>query len=108
MGSRCIIIFITGNLKMQNLEDVDDAFKCVDVLSKQMLECTASDLAIEDVVYSLDKAVQTGAIPFDQYLRNVRSLSREQFFSPCYGCKSESCPIASSGCKYGYSDSTLW
>ncbi|KAL6188934.1 hypothetical protein ACLB2K_040325 [Fragaria x ananassa] len=60
--------------------DVDDAFECVDALSKQMLDCTASDLAIEDVVYSLDKAVQDGAGPFDQYLRTVRLLSREQFF----------------------------
>ncbi|XWS57059.1 hypothetical protein CRYUN_Cryun09bG0138900 [Craigia yunnanensis] len=33
-----------------------------------------------DVVYSLDKAVQEGAVPFDQYLRNMRMLSREQFF----------------------------
>ncbi|XP_040993475.1 protein ELC-like [Juglans microcarpa x Juglans regia] len=60
--------------------DVDDAFESVDVLSKQILESTASDLALEDVVYSLDKAVQEGAIPFDVYLRNVRLLSREQFF----------------------------
>lgn len=60
--------------------DVDSAFEPVDALSKQMLDCTASDLAIEDVVYALDKAVQEGAIPFDQYLRNVRLLSREQFF----------------------------
>ncbi|XP_022945113.1 protein ELC-like [Cucurbita moschata] len=60
--------------------EVDDAFECVDVLSKQILECTASDLAIEDAIYSLDKAVQDGAIQFDQYLRNVRLLSREQFF----------------------------
>lgn len=68
--------------KTRNLEclDVDDAIGCVDSLSKQMLECTASDLAIEDAVYSLDKAAQEGAIPFDQYLRNVRLLSREQFF----------------------------
>ncbi|XP_031267586.1 protein ELC-like [Pistacia vera] len=60
--------------------DVDNAFQCLDVLSKQMLDCTAADLAIEDVVYSLDKALQEGSVPFDIYLRNVRLLSREQFF----------------------------
>ncbi|XP_044460568.1 protein ELC-like [Mangifera indica] len=60
--------------------DVDNAFECMDVLSKQMLDCTAADLAIEDVVYSLDKTLQEGSVPFDIYLRNVRLLSREQFF----------------------------
>uniref|UniRef100_A0A0V0IFI1 Uncharacterized protein n=1 Tax=Solanum chacoense TaxID=4108 RepID=A0A0V0IFI1_SOLCH len=60
--------------------DVDTAFEPCDSLSKQMLNCTASDLALEDVIYSLDKAIQGGAIPFDQYLRNIRLLSREQFF----------------------------
>ncbi|CAA2934524.1 protein ELC-like [Olea europaea var. sylvestris] len=60
--------------------DVDDALEPCDALSKQMLDCTASDLAVEDVIYALDKAAQEGAIPFDHYLRNVRLLSREQFF----------------------------
>ncbi|CAN1343789.1 Protein ELC-like [Linum perenne] len=67
--------------------DVDGAFECVDLMSKQMLECSAADLAIEDVVYALDKAVQEGAMPFDQYLRNVRFLSREQFFHRATGTK---------------------
>ncbi|EOA22232.1 hypothetical protein CARUB_v10002819mg [Capsella rubella] len=60
--------------------DVDDAFECTETLSKQMLECTALDLAIEDVVYSMDRSFRDGVLPFDQYLRNVRLLSREQFF----------------------------
>ncbi|KAL0341372.1 UNVERIFIED_CONTAM: protein ELC [Sesamum radiatum] len=63
-----------------NCVDVDKAFEPCDVLSKQMMDCTASDLAVEDAIYALDKAAQEGAIPFDQYLRNVRLLSREQFF----------------------------
>lgn len=75
--------------------DVDDAFECVDMLSKQMLDCTASDLAIEDVVYSLDKAVQDGAIPFDQYLRTVRLLSREQFFHRATAAKVRSVQMQS-------------
>ncbi|KAE9593412.1 putative ubiquitin-conjugating enzyme/RWD, steadiness box (SB) domain-containing protein [Lupinus albus] len=66
--------------KLGTLENAEDAFECVDVLSKQMLDCTASDLATEDTLYALDKAVQVGSVPFDQYLRSVRALSREQFF----------------------------
>ncbi|CAK9140092.1 unnamed protein product [Ilex paraguariensis] len=65
--------------KMGNV-NVDDAFEPCDILSKQMLECSTSDMAIEDVIYSMDKAVQEGAVPIDQYLRTVRLLSREQFF----------------------------
>lgn len=76
-----------GKVNLGSSLDVDDAFECTDPLSKQMLECTASDLAIEDAVYSLDKAAQEGAIPFDQYLRNVRLLSREQFFYRATGIK---------------------
>lgn len=66
--------------KLRSNINVDEAFELSDVLSRQMLECTASDLAIEDAIYALDKTAGEGAIPFDQYLRNVRLLSREQFF----------------------------
>ncbi|KAJ0977342.1 hypothetical protein J5N97_012816 [Dioscorea zingiberensis] len=67
--------------------DVEDAFQPSDPLSRQMLQCTASDLAVEDVIYSLDKAAQEGSIPFEMYLKNVRTLSREQFFHRATGAK---------------------
>lgn len=67
--------------------DVDDVFEPVDALSRQMQECTAADLATEDTIYALDKAVQEGAIPFDSYLKNIRALSREQFFHRALAAK---------------------
>lgn len=72
---------------LEIVDDVDEAFECVDSLSKLMLDCTAGDLAVEDAIYGLDKAVQEGAIPFDQYLRSVRLLSREQFFHRAMAAK---------------------
>lgn len=74
-----------GNLDVKQDEDVDvvdvdQALEPCDRLSKQILHCSASDLAIEDAMYALDKSLHEGAIPFDQYLKYIRSLSREQFF----------------------------
>ncbi|CAA7390594.1 unnamed protein product [Spirodela intermedia] len=60
--------------------DVDELFEPCDLLSKQLIECTAADMALEDTFYSLDKSVQEGAIPLDMYLKSIRALSREQFF----------------------------
>lgn len=69
-----------GKKRGRDVLDADEVFELVDGLSRQILECTAADLAVEDTIYSLDKAVQEGAITFESYLKSVRALCREQFF----------------------------
>ncbi|KAK9089255.1 hypothetical protein Scep_028337 [Stephania cephalantha] len=60
--------------------DLLDIFEHENKKSRLELEATAEDLAIDDLLYALDNAVSEGVIPFDQYLKQVRNLSREQFF----------------------------
>ncbi|MCO5572483.1 hypothetical protein L7F22_026238 [Adiantum nelumboides] len=71
-----------------NMEiDVDHTFQPCDVLSYQLLECTAADLALEDEIYCLDRAAQEGIVSLEFYLRLVRTLSREQFFQRALAVK---------------------
>ena len=43
-----------------------------DPLSQQALEVQAQDLALEDALYALDKALNSGAIEPDAYLKQAR------------------------------------
>lgn len=61
-------------------DDIDAAFEPVDRFSRQLLESSAEDLAIEDLMYALDKAAQDGSLGAEVYLKMTRNLSREQFF----------------------------
>ncbi|KXZ53623.1 hypothetical protein GPECTOR_6g540 [Gonium pectorale] len=58
-----------------------------DDLSRQGLETQARDLALEDTILALDKLLQTGQVPLEAYLKQVRSLCRKQFFSRALGLK---------------------
>ncbi|KAH6767748.1 hypothetical protein C2S52_018731 [Perilla frutescens var. hirtella] len=59
---------------------IDDVFEGLDERSEAALEVSAADLAVEDLMYELEKAVNEGVVSFDVYLRQVRILAREQFF----------------------------
>jgi ESCRT-I complex subunit TSG101 len=59
--------------------NVDDVIVPDDVLSQQMFDLVAEDAAIEDTLYYLNRALESGVIDVDSFLKAYRSLSREQF-----------------------------
>ncbi|KAJ9187639.1 hypothetical protein P3X46_003068 [Hevea brasiliensis] len=62
-------------------DEMEEAFEAADEESKLKIECLSGDRAIEDLIYALDKAVEEGTVPFDAYIKQVRALAREQFYS---------------------------
>jgi len=64
----------------QNEMDFDQVFVPKEPLAKQLLDNISEDLAIDDALYFLDKALSNGKINSATFLQEVRKLSREQFF----------------------------
>ena len=67
--------------------DADGAIVAADVLSAQALEAQAEDMAVEDTLYSLDKALQEGALQPEAYMKQVRNHCYKQFFVRALGNK---------------------
>lgn len=65
--------------------DADTAIVPADVLSKQALEGQAEDLALEDTLYSLDKALQGGSITSEVYVKQVQLLTPSGLSLLCRG-----------------------
>lgn len=61
-------------------KEMEEAFEAADKESELLLDCFAEDLAIEDLVYALDKALEEGVLTFGKYIKQVRTLAREQFY----------------------------
>lgn len=61
--------------------NIDEVLKPRDVLSKQFLQLTADDAAMEDVLYNYDKALSYESIELPEYLKAIRTLTREQFLN---------------------------
>ena len=64
----------------------DTAIVPADVLSKQALDGQAEDLAMEDTLYALEKAMQAGSLTPDVYIKQVcdRFPSLCMLCMPCF------------------------
>lgn len=51
--------------------DPDTAIVAADPLCQQALDCQAEDMAIEDTLYALERALTDGHLPADTYLKQV-------------------------------------
>ncbi|KAK0418529.1 hypothetical protein QR680_013618 [Steinernema hermaphroditum] len=58
---------------------IDSVIDAATPVHRQIVDCFAADLAIDDAIYSLGRAVKDGSIDTQTYLRLVRHLSRKQF-----------------------------
>jgi len=61
--------------------DVDEASDPQDVWRKQLIKAIALDSALEDIMYTLDRALAAGKLPLDEYLKMCRTLCSEQFMT---------------------------
>ncbi|KAF2077966.1 hypothetical protein CYY_000766 [Polysphondylium violaceum] len=71
--------WLLENDKSEGEIDVDSILGPKDSLSKQLLKLVSDDSTIEDLLYYLDKALHSNRISLEEYIKNVRSLSRDQF-----------------------------
>ena len=61
-------------------DEIEKAFETVEPEWEPVLDCLASDKAIEDTIYAMDKAIEMGVVSFEAYIKQVRILAREQFY----------------------------
>ena len=67
--------------------DPDEAIIPSDALSQQALIAQAADLAFEDTLGVLDKALEAKQVPLSEYLNKVRVVSRQQFIARAVSSK---------------------
>ncbi|CAE6516780.1 unnamed protein product [Rhizoctonia solani] len=67
------------NLKSKGDPEVDELVCSTAIVYNQLVDLIAEDKAIEDTIYHLHRALNSGRIDLDKFIRTVRILAQEQF-----------------------------
>ncbi|EPQ58155.1 UEV-domain-containing protein [Gloeophyllum trabeum ATCC 11539] len=68
-----------GELKKKGDPEVDELVCSTTIVHNQLINLVAEENAIEDTIYHLHRALNTGRIDLDRFLRTTRVLAEEQF-----------------------------
>lgn len=77
MTGQCISALLVKRRRVRSIlvcvgeVDADATIVAADPLCQQALECQAEDMAIEDTLYALERALTDGHLPADTYLKQV-------------------------------------
>ncbi|GLB34989.1 putative UEV-domain-containing protein [Lyophyllum shimeji] len=68
-----------AELRRQGDPEVDELICSITIVHNQLISLVAEDNAIEDTIYHLHRALNSGRIDLDRFLRSTRLLAEEQF-----------------------------
>jgi len=68
-----------AELKRKGDPEVDELVCATSIVHNQLINLVADDNAIEDTIYHLHRALNTGRIDLERFLRLTRVLAEEQF-----------------------------
>ncbi|KAG6854311.1 hypothetical protein C0991_008206 [Blastosporella zonata] len=68
-----------GELRRKGDPEVDELICSTTIVYNQLISLVAEDNAIEDTIYHLHRALNSGRIDLERFLRSTRLLAEEQF-----------------------------
>ncbi|KAJ7470729.1 UEV domain-containing protein [Mycena latifolia] len=68
-----------ADLRAKSTPEVDELVCSTTIVHNQLINLVAEDNAIEDTIYHLSKALNSGRIDLERFLRSCRLLAEEQF-----------------------------
>jgi ESCRT-I complex subunit TSG101 len=68
-----------AELKRKGDPEVDELVCSTSIVHNQLINLVAEDNAVEDTIYHLHRALNTGRIDLERFLRTTRVLAEEQF-----------------------------
>ncbi|KAI9823750.1 MAG: hypothetical protein M1832_002307 [Thelocarpon impressellum] len=70
---------VMAEAQQRAVPDVDDVLVAPTVVAKQLYEAVADERALEDTMFVLGRALDRGRLGLEGFLKQSRSLAREQF-----------------------------